>query len=70
MLSKFLDAVNASAVGIMVAVTLKLGLEIGAEWQGLVLMGLSVLVAFRFSKISTFWVIIGGALLGYLLLLV
>ncbi|MDW7692208.1 chromate efflux transporter [Flammeovirgaceae bacterium SG7u.111] len=69
MLSKFLDAVNASAVGIMAAVTLKLGVELGSEWQGLVLMILSVFIAFRFPKVSTFWVIIGGALLGYLLLL-
>ncbi|WP_020526203.1 chromate efflux transporter [Flexithrix dorotheae] len=69
-LSKFLDAVNASAVGIMIAVTLKLGYEVGTEWQAILLMVTSIVLAFRFPKISTFWVILGGALLGYLLLLV
>jgi len=68
-LSKFLDAVNAGAVGIMIAVSLKLGVDLSTEWQSVLIMGLSILIAFKFPKVSALWVILGGALLGYLLLL-
>lgn len=68
-LSKFLDAVNAGAVGIMIAISLKLGYELVFDWRAAVLMGLSILIAFKFKKISSFWIIIGGSVLGYLLLM-
>lgn len=67
LLSKFLDAVNAGAVGIMIAISLKLGYDLVLDWRAAVLMGISILVAFKYEKISSFWVIIGGGLLGYLL---
>ncbi len=70
LLSGFLDAVNACAVGIMIAATFQLGYEIGGQWQSMVLMGLSIIAVLRFSKLSAFWIIIGGGLLGYLLLLI
>jgi chromate transporter len=68
-LSGFLDAVNACAVGIMIAVTFQLGYDIAGQWQSMVLMALSVFAVLRFPKLSAFWIIIGGGLLGYLLLL-
>lgn len=69
MLSSFLDAVNACAVGVMIAVTFQLGYEISENWQSLVLMGLSIITVLKFPKLSAFWIIIGGGFLGYLLLL-
>jgi chromate transporter len=69
-LSKFLDAVNAGAVGIMIAISLKLGYELVFDWRSAVLMGLSILVAFKFKKVSSFWIIMAGGLLGYLLLMI
>ena len=69
-LSKFLDAVNAGAVGIMIAVTLKLGYELAFDWRAAVLMGLSILVTFKFTKISALWIILSGGLLGYILLMI
>ncbi len=70
LLSKFLDAVNASAVGIMVAVTFKLGYDLSSEWQSIVLMAVSIFVALKYPKVSAVYVILGGSLLGYLLLLI
>lgn len=70
LLSKFLDAVNACAVGIMVAVTFKLGFDLSGEWQSLVLMAISIFLALKFPKISAVYIILGGSLLGYLLLLI
>ncbi|MEC3907072.1 chromate efflux transporter [Tamlana sp. 2201CG12-4] len=70
MLSKFLDAVNAGAVGIMIAISLKLGYELAFDWRALVLMGISTFVAFKLRQVSSFWIIIGGGLLGYLLFMI
>ena len=69
LISKFLLSVNACAVGIMIAVTLKLGFDLSNSWQSVLLMVLSIIVAFKFPKISAFYVVIGGALLGYGLML-
>lgn len=66
LLSSFLDAVNAGAVGIMIAVSLKLSFDISSDWRAIILMVLSIIIAFKFPKISALWVILGGASLGYL----
>lgn len=69
-LSYFLDSVNVAAVGIMAAVTLKIGYDVGEDWKAWSLMALSILVAFKFPKVSSIWVIVGGAVIGYGLLLI
>ena len=63
----FLDAVNVSAVGIMAAVLLKLGYHTLVDWRSGVIAALAVGVTFGFQKVSSMWVVIGGAVLGYLL---
>lgn len=68
-LAAFLDSVNAGAVGIMMAVTLKLGYDLAFDWRAALLMVLSVIVAMRLPKISSVWMIIGGGILGYILIL-
>lgn len=68
-LSKFLDAVNAGAVGIMIAVSLQLAYELIFDWQAAVLMGLSIFITFKYPKVSALWIILSGAFLGYVLLL-
>lgn len=65
----FLDAVNIGAVGIMVAVTFRLGTDILIDWRAWTIAVVSVAVTFGFKKVSAFWIVIGGALLGYLLML-
>lgn len=64
----FLDAVNIAAVGIMVAVTFRLGQEILTDWRAWLIAALSILVTFILKKISAIYIVIGGAVLGYLLL--
>lgn len=69
LLSGFLDAVNACAVGIMIAVTLQLGYDIAGQWQSLVIMAISIVTVLKFPKLSPVWIILGGGILGYGLLL-
>jgi len=65
--SAFLDAVNVSALGLMVAVTLDLGWAVLTDWKAGLIAGLSIVVTFRYQKISSAWIIIGGAVAGFLL---
>lgn len=62
----FLDAVNVAAVALMAAVTIELGQETLVNWQAWVIAGLAILLTFRF-KLNSAWLVVGGALLGYLL---
>lgn len=65
--SAFLDAVNVSALGLMVAVTLDLGRAVLLDWKAGLIAGLSIVVTFRYRKISSAWIIVGGAVLGFVL---
>src|SRR5690606_26832429 len=66
----FLDAVNIAAVGVMVAVTFRLGEDILIDWRMWAIAILRIFITFFFKKISALWIVLGGALLGYLLYLI
>jgi chromate transporter len=66
----FLDAVNIGAVGIMIAVTFRLGAEILVDWKAWIIAILSIIITFIFKKVNAFWIVIGGAVLGYVFNLV
>lgn len=63
----FLDAVNIGAVGIMIAVTFRLGQEILIDWKAWSIAILSIVITFTAKKVSAVWIVLGGALLGYVL---
>lgn len=65
-LSKFLDAVNVSALAVMLVVAVKLGAEVLIDWQSLTIAFLSVVAFFTIKKINAAWIILGGAVLGYI----
>ncbi len=64
-LSVFLDAINVAAVALMAAVLLLLGQATLTDWPAGAIAVLAGAAVFRF-KISSFWLILGGAGLGYL----
>ncbi|MEP0548016.1 MAG: chromate efflux transporter [Rhodothermales bacterium] len=65
-LSAFLDAVNAAAVALMAAVTIQLGVDVLVSWPAWVIAGLAAVAALRF-KVNAVWIVLGGAVLGWLL---
>lgn len=64
--SKFLDAVNVSAIAVMLVVSIQLGIEIMIDWQSWTIALLSVIAFFTIKKINAAYIILGGAVLGYL----
>ena len=66
-LSYFLDSVNVAAVAVMLAVLTKMSFATLVDWKMILIALLSFFVVFYIKKISSVWVIIGGAVLGYLL---
>ncbi|MCM4157321.1 chromate efflux transporter [Gramella sp. AN32] len=66
----FLDAVNIAAVGVMIAVTIKLGEAVLTDWRAWLIAILSIVITFTFKKVNVVYIVLGGALLGYLLSLI
>ena len=66
-LSSILAYLNAGAVGIMIAVTLKLSYNFLFDWKYAFIMMLSIVISYFYKKISSVWIVIGGATIGYFL---
>ena len=63
----FLDAVNVASVAVIIAVAFEMGRETITDWQTIVIAVASIILPFGFRKVNSALVVIGGALLGYLL---
>lgn len=66
-LSAFLDAVNVTSIALIIAVCLTMTKDIVTNWQSIIIALLSAIVVFKFKKINSAFIVLGGALLGYLL---
>ena len=67
MLRYFLDAVNVAAVAVMFAVLLVMGKDTLLDWRAISIAGVSAFFVFSKWKINVMWLILGGAIAGYLL---
>lgn len=66
-LSRFLDAVNVAALGVMLAVLITMGHATLNDWRPIVIAALGVLFTFGPIKLNAMWIIVGGAALGWVL---
>lgn len=69
-MSAFLDTVNVASVAIILAVAVEMGNETIRDWRTIVIAILSFVITFHFRKFNSAFVVIGGAILGYLLSLI
>ncbi|MDG1572464.1 chromate efflux transporter [Robiginitalea sp. M366] len=67
LLSYFLDSVNIAAVAVMVAVLLAMGTETLADGPSVIIAVMGLLLTFGPYKLSSPYLVLGGALLGYVL---
>lgn len=68
-LSAFLDAVNVASVALIAAVCIVMAKETMVDWKAVMIALISVVVVFKFKKMNSAFVVVGGAFLGYLLCL-
>ena len=68
--SLFLDAVNVASVAIIAAICLIMGKETITDVRTVVIAVLSMAVVFRYRKVNSAFIVIGGCLAGYLLSLI
>ena len=66
----FLDAVNVASVAIIAAICFDMGKETITDWRTVFIAVLSIVIIFRYTKINSAFVVLGGSLTGYLLTLV
>lgn len=69
-MTAFLDTVNIVSVAIILSVTIEIGQSTLLDWRTILIATVSFAVTFHFMKLNTACVILGGALLGYVLSLV
>src|SRR3984957_15379327 len=68
--SAFLDGVNVASVAIIVTVCIAFARETVTDWRNILIALLSLVVVFGFRKVNTVFVVVGGALAGYLLMII
>ena len=67
LMGAFLDAVNVSAVALMLVVTIRLGMNVLTGWAPIAIFLVAAVASIRF-KANAVWLVSGGALLGLILI--
>jgi chromate transporter len=65
--SAFLDAVNVASIAVIVAVCFVMARETITDWRTATIAVVSAALLFGFRRFNSAWIVIGGALTGYLL---
>jgi len=66
-LSAFLDTVNIAAVGVIVAVCYDMAMDSLTDWRTITIAILSIIAVFGFKKLNSAFIVLGGAILGFIL---
>jgi chromate transporter len=69
-MSVFLDTVNMASIALIVAVCVEMSKSSVTDWKAITICVLGFIVTFRFKKVNTAFVVLGGSVLGYLLWLI
>jgi len=69
-MSAFLDAINIASVAVILSVVISMGKETITDWRTIAIALLSFGAIIVFKKLNSAFIVIGGALVGYLLYLI
>jgi chromate transporter len=67
LMSAFMDTVNIASVAIILSVIVEMGSATLLDWRTMLIAVLSFAVTFYYKKLNTAFIILGGAVLGYIL---
>ena len=68
--SAFLDAVNVAAVALIITVCINMSKDILTDWRTILIAIISLIGVFVFKKINSAFIVLGGAIIGYLLIFI
>lgn len=66
-MSAFLDTVNMVSIAIILSVVVEMGQETLLDWRAILIALASFFITYFFRQLNTAWIILGGAIAGYLL---
>lgn len=69
-MSVFLDAVNIASVAVILAVCIEMGKDALTDWRSIAIAISGFVAIFVFKKLNSAFIVAGGAIAGYLLLLI
>ncbi|MBK5196405.1 MAG: chromate efflux transporter [Proteiniphilum sp.] len=69
-IAAFLDAINIASVAVIAAVCVEMGKDTLTDWRTVLIALLSIVALFYFKKMNSAFIVIGGALAGYLFTLI
>ena len=69
LMSAFLDAVNIASIALILVICIEMGKAALTDWRTVLIAALGFAATFYFKNLNTAFVILGGAVLGYLLTL-
>lgn len=67
--SAFLDAVNIASVAIIISVCFAMCKDSVNDWRTILIAVLSIALTFRYRKVNSAFIVLGGSILGYFLML-
>jgi chromate transporter len=70
MVGATLDAINVAAVALIFAVCIEMAKDTLTDWRAIVIAVASLVVVFVFKKLNSAFIVLGGALVGYILSLI
>lgn len=65
-LSAFLDAVNVASIAIITTVCYEMAKDSVTDWRTITIAAVSLIFMFKFKKINSAFIVLGGGLLGYI----
>lgn len=66
-MAAILEAINVAAVALIIAVCFNMGRDTISNWRSVVIAGASLILVFKFKKLNSAFIVLGGAILGYFL---
>lgn len=66
-LSAFLDTVNIAAVGVILAVCFEMAKDSLTDWRTILIAIASIVAVFGFKNLNSAFIVLGGAILGFIL---
>ncbi len=70
LLGYFLDSVNIAAVAVMIAVLYEMSKDTLTDWRAIAIALISIVFTFGKYKLNVMWIVLGGAVIGFLLSLI